>query len=266
MTNKPVIIITGVSSGIGLAAALLFEQKNWIVVGTVRRKDYPTELASAAVDVQLAEMTNPADIERVVRQAYKTYGRIDAVVANAGYAVLGPFESVLHAQWLNELAVNTVAVADLARAVLPHMRRRGEGRIVGVASVGGRIGLPGYSAYCASKFAVEGMLESLSHEVSDTDIKIRIIEPSTVKTPFWSRGVVRMAIKNKSTTNEVIARTITGGQDGGLSAERVAEMIYYAVTSKSNRLHYPVGITRLATWTKRILPDRLFRKLLHRFL
>jgi NAD(P)-dependent dehydrogenase (short-subunit alcohol dehydrogenase family) len=260
VTSKQVVIITGVSSGIGLATALHFVQQGWIVVGTVRSKDYPAELATAAVDVQLAEMTQPGDIERVVKNAHKTYGRIDAVVANAGYALLGPFQELTHDQISQQMAVNVVAVSDLIRLALPHMRKRGSGTLVATSSVAGRVGIPGYSAYSASKFALEGMLESLSYELGDTNIKVRLIEPSSVKTPFWTRGVIRAGIK-KSSKSSSMSRAITGGKFGWLTSDRVAKVIYRAATSKGNKLHYPVGISGPTLLIKKLLPDRLFRKL-----
>src|ERR1700738_407253 len=115
MTDKRVVIITGVSSGIGLGAATLFTSRDWIVVGTVRSKKYPSELSVAGVDVQMAEMTDPADIQKVVELAHKTYGHIDAVVANAGYGLLGAIVALGHDEFVDQLAVNTVAVADLVR-------------------------------------------------------------------------------------------------------------------------------------------------------
>ncbi len=96
MTTKPVVIITGVSRGIGLAAAQLFSARGWVVVGTVRSKDYPVELSMSSVDVQLAQMTEPKELERVVKKAHQTYGHIDAVVANAGYGLLGALENLTH--------------------------------------------------------------------------------------------------------------------------------------------------------------------------
>ncbi len=267
MINKPVVIITGVSSGIGLASARLFSSRGWVVVGTVRDRDYSDELAAHAVDVQMAEMTEPKDLERVVRVACRTYGRIDALVSNAGYALAGPLESLVHDQIMQQLSVNVGAAAELCRHVLPIMRKQERGAIVGVASIAGRVGLPGYSAYCASKFALEGLLESLWYEVVDSGIQVRIVEPSSVRTNFWTKGLVDAAPgKAYQGAGRLIAKAIAEGQIHGLSADEVATIVYKAVTSSSNRLHYGMGWTGPVVIARTILPDRLFRAVAKRFL
>ena len=264
MTDKRVVIITGVSSGIGLAAAQLFTARAWIVVGTVRSKDYPAELSTCGVDVQMAEMTSERDIERVVKQSYKTYGRIDAVVANAGYGLLGPLDSLTHEQIVSQLAVNTVAVADLARLAIPIMKTQGYGVIAAVSSVAGRVGIPGYSAYNASKFAIEGLFEALAVELAGTGIAIKLIEPSTVTTAFFGRSA-KFGRRSSDYASKVVAKTVQQGI-GVLSSSTVADIIYRAVTNQNAKLHFPVGLTQPIVLAKRFMPDAWFRRILRRFL
>ncbi|MBW3537981.1 SDR family NAD(P)-dependent oxidoreductase [Candidatus Parcubacteria bacterium] len=264
MTKKRVVIITGVSSGIGLATARRFIENGWVAVGTVRTRPYPAELAALAVDIQLADMTRPADLARVVAKTKATYGRIDALVANAGYGLAGPLESLSYPQISDQLAVNVAAAAELARLVIPIMRSAGGGVIVAVSSLAGRMGIPGYGVYSATKFALEGLFESLWYEVRGLNIRLRLIEPSNVKSPFWSKGLVASS-KRRSypAISRSLSHTIKAGASG-LSTETIARRIYAATISGSDRLHYPVGWTWAAVLAKRFLPDRWFRRLARR--
>jgi short-subunit dehydrogenase len=264
MISKPVVIITGVSRGIGLATAQLFTASGWMVVGTVRDKKYPIELSMSSVDVQMAEMSEPKDLERVVKKTFRTYGRIDAVVANAGYGLLGAHETLTHDQIMEQLVVNTVAVSDLVREVTPIMRSSGKGVIIGVSSVAGRIGIPGYSAYNASKFAVEGLFEALSYELRDAGILVKLVEPSTVKTDFWGPS----AHFSKKVKDYWTQRALkhAKGLNHGLSSTNVAKVIFRAATDGKVKLHYPIGLTWWGVLAKRVLPDRVFRAVVRRFL
>ena len=251
--NKPVAIITGVSGGIGQATAKLFSAKGWIVVGTVRGRTGASELRGAQIDLQQADMIRPRDLERVVLNAWRTYGRIDALICNAGYGLIGPLESLDYARMTDQFAVNTLGPAELIRQVLPLMRIQKTGVIVGVSSLVGRTGIAGYSVYAASKFALEGLFESLAMELGATGIKMKLVEPSGVNTPFWKESEKR----NPHNVN-------LGHSHRSLSAERVAEEILRAVGDKSSRLRYPLGQTFWINVLKRAVPERLALRLLSR--
>src|SRR5476651_2696928 len=117
--SKPVAVITGVSSGIGLACAKLFASKGWIVVGTVRGRTRTDALRALQIDLQVAEMLRPRDLERVVQVAWRTYGRIDALVCNAGYGLVGAIDMLEYAQMNEQLAVNILAPAELISLTVP---------------------------------------------------------------------------------------------------------------------------------------------------
>lgn len=262
--GKPVAIITGVSGGIGLETARHFSAAGWIVVGTVREKLKSAELAAASIDVKVADVTRPADLAKVVQQTLATYGRIDAVVANAGYGLVGTLEEMSYEQIVRQLSVNAAGAAETIRLVLPTMKKQRRGAVIAVSSIAGRFGFGGYSAYSASKFALEGLLESLWYELSPYNIRVRLIEPSPVNTSFWtslvgrrpklqSKGLIRRTYKNITVTKQ------------GLSADKVAAKIFRAATSTSPRLHWPVGVTGPLAVMKRLLPDELFRSLLQKF-
>lgn len=255
-SNKPVVLITGVSSGIGLAAATLLSQNGWIVVGTVR-DNKSQSLSGLSVDIQIAEMNNPDDLKRIMNQLEKSYGRLDALVCNAGYALVGPLDSLSYDQIRDQFLTNTIAPAELSRLALPIMKQQGKGNIVFVSSIVGRIGLPGYSMYSSSKWALEGLAESLVTELSQTSIRVKLIEPSGVNTAFWTS--LRRGSGRKWDNNE-LGRV---GEEAdrpnhGLSPERVALEIYRAVTDTRPKLHYPLGQTRLVVLAKRWLPERMF--------
>ena len=242
---KPVVLITGVSSGIGLETAKLFAAKGWIVVGTVRSRAQTAALRALQLDLQLADMVKPRDLERVVQTAWRTYGRIDALVCNAGYGVIGPIDTLEYAQMNEQLTVNSLAPAALVRLTVPLMRRQGYGVLVGVSSVVGRVGFSGYGIYAASKFALEGLFESLHMELAAAGIRTKLVEPSGVNTAFWD-GLSQ------------------DGSNRTLTAETVAGVIFRAAIDKHSKLRYPVGQTKWLVLLRRIMPERWFLRILRR--
>lgn len=263
--HKPVVIITGVSSGIGMATAKLFASRGWIVVGTVRGRAKTGVLKSWRLDLQPAEMVRPGDLERVMMTAWRTYGRLDALVCNAGYGLLGPIDSLEYPQMLEQLSVNVLAPAELIRHAVPLMRGQGSGVIVGLSSMVGQIGLPGYSMYAASKFALEGLFESLALELEPDGIRVKLIEPSGVNTAFWAS--IRRGSRRRWNDREPggqLAEEEMRRSHHGLSADAVAASILAAVTDGKPRLRYRLGQTRAATLAKRLLPEPLYRRILRR--
>lgn len=264
--SKPVALITGVSGGIGMATAKLFVSKGWIVVGTVRGRGSNGALRSMKVDLQVADMLKPRDLERVVQTAWRTYGRLDALVCNAGYGLIGPIDTLDYAQMNEQLIVNTLAPAELARHAVPLMRRQNSGAIVGVSSLLGRTGLPGYSLYAASKFGLEGLFESLAMEVAVSHVRVKLVEPSGVNTAFWTRlkrGTGRSGA-GRETGSSVDQSLGADKTNRRLSADEVAATIFRAATDTSTRLRYPLGQTRMLGIARRFLPERLVMRLLRR--
>lgn len=261
VSSNPVVLITGVSGGIGKATARLFAANGWRVVGTVRST---RGKLAARIDVQPAEMTRPADLARVVHHIQLKYGRLDALVCNAGYGLLGPLSTLGYAQMRDQLATNVLAPAELTRLALP-LLAGSSGTAVAVSSLVGRTGLPGYSLYAASKHALEGLYESLALEYASGPVRFKLIEPSGVNTAFWQstkRG------SNGSSLSKLSGRQDTepNRAEHTLTAEQVAAMIYQATCDRSSKLRYPMGQTRRLDLAKRLLPGKLYRHLLHRFI
>lgn len=187
-------LITGASSGLGRAFAEGALGAGHSVVGTVRKPEdtAPFEsLAPGRAHVRQLDVTDDAAVARVVADVESTIGAIDVVIANAGYGVEGIFEETPLEQLRAQFATNVFGVAATLQAVLPYMRQRRSGHLMAVTSMGGLMAVPGMSAYCASKFAVEGLLDSLRKEVAAFGIAVTAIEPGSFRTDWAGRSMTR---------------------------------------------------------------------------
>ena len=189
MADDPVLLITGASSGIGAATARHAAGDGWRVVLGARSADRLEALANELGGPERAlpracDVTSWDDQQAIVEAAVERYGRLDAVFANAGFGAKRGFleESVEH--WKAMIDTNVYGVALTIRATLPRFREQGAGHVLLTSSVAGRRVLPG-SLYSATKWAVSAMGEALRQEVSDTPIKVTLIEPGMVDTPFF---------------------------------------------------------------------------------
>ncbi|WP_099024725.1 oxidoreductase [Mycolicibacterium palauense] len=188
------IFITGVSSGLGRAFATAALEAGERVVGTLRKPDdvAPFEaLAPGRAHARLLDVTDDAAVFRTVAEVESTVGPIDVVIANAGYGVEGIFEETALSELRAQFATNVFGVAATLQAALPAMRERRAGHLMAVTSMGGLMAVPGMSAYCASKFAVEGLLESVRKEVAAFGIHVTAIEPGSFRTEWAGRSMTR---------------------------------------------------------------------------
>lgn len=259
---EKVVLITGASSGIGLHTARLFQSKNWKVAATMRSPE-KSELGRVAdIECFRLDVTDLDSIKNAIAATLDKFGRIDVVVNNAGYGLLGPFEAVTHEQIDRQFQTNVFGLMNVCREVIPYFREQKRGHIVNVASVGGRMTFPFSTLYNATKWAVEGFSESLSYELEPFNVKVKIIEPGPIRTDFYDRS--QDVAKNEGLTAYDAAweRYASNMEKAGKEApdgETVAEAIYASVTDGSNRLRYGVntkGIFVLRT----ILPESLFRR------
>ncbi|MDQ6649653.1 MAG: SDR family oxidoreductase [Actinomycetota bacterium] len=189
------VVITGANSGIGLVTALELAGGGYDVIGTARTKEKAAAITAAAgekgltVRTVLLDVTDAESTEKGFAEiAGMTDGGPWAVVNNAGFAQMGAVEDVDDDAARYQLEVNLLAPARIARLVLPGMRARGDGRIVNVSSVAGRLSAPLMGWYCASKHAVEALSDALRMEVADFGVKVILIEPGTFGTNIWSGG------------------------------------------------------------------------------
>ncbi|MEW6320473.1 MAG: SDR family oxidoreductase [Acidobacteriota bacterium] len=202
------VLITGTSSGIGLATAVHLAQAGWQVVATMRDTSRRASLDAAAraagvgVDVRPLDVTSVAAIEDSIAGVERDCGPIDALVNNAGAGRVGSVEHLDDAAVRQVMDTNFFGVWNVTRAVLPRMRARGRGRVVTVTSIGGLIGQPFNDAYCAAKFAVEGMMEALAPVARELGIHVSVVEPGPVHTNFVQA------------TRQASADVLAGRQDG----------------------------------------------------
>lgn len=258
--NK-VILITGASSGIGKETAKLFQTKNWKVAATMRTPEKAADLQRIAdVECFRLDVTDAGSIKSAISAALERFGRIDAVVNNAGYGLVGAFEAATEEQIEKQFQTNVFGLMNVCREILPYFREQKRGTIVNVASVGGRITFPLYSLYHATKWAVEGFSESLQYEVKQFGVKIKIIEPGPIKTDFYDRSQDLTRKEGLTAYDALIERAIPNMQKAGDDAPGgavVAETIYNAVTDDSWKLRYPVNTKGILT-ARKLLPDNLF--------
>ena len=242
---KKTVLITGTSSGFGKTAARLFAKKGWNVVATMRRPETEKELGGledmlvARLDVQ-----DQSSIAEAIEAGIARFGRIDALINNAGFGLYGLFEATAVEKVREQFDVNVFGVMDVTRAILPHFRKNKRGLILNVSSGAGVFTLPMISLYCASKFALEGFSESLSYELASQNIIVKIIEPGGVVSTNFGKRSGREAAQNASLKDydAFVARTnaiFAGLRAARLASEEdVAEVMFEAATDGTDRLRY----------------------------
>jgi len=180
-------LITGVSSGFGRELTTQLLERGDRVVGTVRRPEAVADLVERYPDTfraELLDMTDTPAIHDVVDRSFADLGRIDVIVSNAGYGLFGGAEELTDEQVEHIIATNLTGPIHLIRAVLPHLRAQGGGRIIQISSYGGQVAFPGNSLYHATKWGIEGFVESVAQEVAPIGIGMTIVEPGGARTEF----------------------------------------------------------------------------------
>jgi NAD(P)-dependent dehydrogenase (short-subunit alcohol dehydrogenase family) len=241
------ILITGASSGIGRATAIRFQSEGWNVAATMRNPSRETELQHLDnVAVFPLEVTDPNSINAAVASTIDRFGEIDVLLNNAGYGLVGALEAVDPAQLERQFATNVFGCVYAIQACLPHFRDRGAGLIINVSSIGGRIALPFNSLYHGTKFAIEGISESLALELAPHGIRVKIVEPGGVKTDFAGRSLDLMHKDGLDAYDASIQRamavfTSPDRASGYSEASDIADVIYTAATDGTDQLRYLAG-------------------------
>lgn len=256
-----VILITGASSGIGKETVKLFQTKGWKVAATMRKPEDSGDL-NRIVDVECfrLDVTDIESIKAAIKGALERFGRIDAIVNNAGYGLVGPFETASQEQIKQQFDTNVFGLMNVCREILPYFRENGKGIIVNISSMGGRITFPLYSLYHASKWGVEGFSEALQHEIRQFNVKVKIIEPGPIKTDFYSRSMEVTKKEGIDAYDNYAEKLMSNMKKAGEKApggELVAEVIYNAVCDGSWKMRYSANSKGILTLRK-ILPDALF--------
>ena len=196
MNSAPrVVVVTGASAGIGLAAAVQFAAQGDTVVATMRDPGRAGDLERAAgeagIDLEILplDVADQDSVDRAFEGIHERHGRVDVLVGNAGIGVLGTLEELPLERIRQAMEVNFYGVVRTTQAVLPRMREAGTGRLIAVSSLGGVMGQPFTDAYCAAKHAVEGLYESLQPVLARFGIRVSIVEPGPVGTRFHSNSI-----------------------------------------------------------------------------
>jgi NAD(P)-dependent dehydrogenase (short-subunit alcohol dehydrogenase family) len=239
------VLITGASTGFGRSAAQLFARRGWNVVATMR--DPAAGAALAALDrvlVTRLDVQDLASIDAAIAAGIARFGRIDALVNNAGFGLFGVFEACSREKVRQQFDVNLFGLMDVTRALLPHLRAHRAGTIVNVSSGAGVFGLPMISLYTASKFALEGFSESLAYELRSQGIAVKIVEPGgVIETGFGSRSASEASQAAAPADYDAFVAGAQKVFDGLRSArlatsDEVAQVIFDAASDGTDRLRY----------------------------
>lgn len=257
------IFITGASSGIGREAAKLFQKKGWNVVATMRNPAIEKELIELHnVEVIACDVTKLESINKAIEKGIKRFGKIDVLLNNAGYYTIGPLEAAKDEEIRSQLDTNLLGVIETTKAILPHFRKNNSGTIINLSSIAGIASIPLQSLYHATKFAIEGFSESLQYELEKFNIKVRIIEPGTIKTNFCGRSMTVTDYgkfeEYEEYSKKVVNNLINNGNSGS-DPSGVAEIIYKAATDKSNKMRYRAGKMKNMITLRKILPLPIYR-------
>lgn len=260
-----VVLVTGASSGIGEATAIELVRRGFVVYGVARRVDRMAALARHGVHTFEMDVTDDASITAGVERILREQGRIDVLVNNAGYGSYGALEDVPIEEARRQFEVNVFGLARLTQLVLPHMRAQRSGRIVNVSSIGGKFYEPLGAWYHATKFAVEGLSDSLRLELKPHGIHVVVIEPGTIRTE-WGGIASESAVAQSGGTAygrqaEQLAKVYDLADRPGVGASPrvVALAIAKAVTARRPRIRYAVPFGAKALLALRwLLTDRAF--------
>lgn len=273
LTPRDTVVVTGSSTGLGLETALYLAGQGYKVYATVRNLDSRPAVLQAAeqrnveLEVVRLDVTDTASIESAITTIVDTTGGIFGLINNAGQGLRGCLEDLSEEEIRQGFEANVFGTIAVTKAVLPHMRAAGRGRIVTISSVGGRISSFGLSIYCGSKFAQEGIGEALALEVAPFGLQAILIEPGIINTTRWTvnRGTGQRAYDPASPYARLFQRSEKLA-DRRVEASRtqpidVAKTVHKALTTKRPRMRYVVGRPAAAAIIlKRYLPERLFER------
>ena len=255
------IFITGASSGIGKATAHYFHDKGWNVVATLRDPAQAGDLAALPqVLVTRLDVTDGASITAAVDAADTRFGGIDVLLHNAGYGAYGPLEAFDMEGIRRQFDTNVIGLLEVTKAVLPGMRAQGEGMIVNISSIGGRMTFPLGSLYHGTKFAVEGLSEALHYELEPLGIRVKIVEPGMIATDFSGRSFDFRQTPELTAYQPVVDKlfAVLGSPEMAATASPpsvVSEAIWAAATDATPRLRYTAGADAAAYMAARSEQD-----------
>lgn len=251
VSSKPVAVVTGSSSGIGFETALTLARNGFATYATMRNLSKAAEIQTIAskenlpIVVKQMEVTKEDSVRNAIEQIISEAGRIDVVVNNAGYGLTGAFEDLSIDEIGAVYETNFYGVIRVTQAVLPIMRKQQSGKIINISSAAGRVAYPGASAYVSTKFALEGLSESMSYELEPFGIHVVLVEPGVIRTNFAGGMVLaKKAQDPKSPYSQMMQKmssTLQQLMQNASDVALVASVILKAATSANPELRYLAG-------------------------
>lgn len=254
-----VALVTGVSSGIGRATAILLSDNGFQVFGT-KRNPRGTDEELNGVTILPLDVRDGASVDVCVQTVLDSAGRVDALVNNAGSTLVGSLEETSIDEAQNLFDTNFFGVMRMAQAVLPAMRKQGSGRIVNIGSVAGFVPMPFQGVYSATKHAIEGFSESLDHEVRQFGVRVSVVEPGFVRTDIdRNRQIANHLVSDYDRPRETVLSINPRNVARGEEPIQVAEIVLKAVQSRNPQLRYLAGRqARLTSLLIKFMPTAVF--------
>ena len=249
--NHKVAVVTGSSTGIGYETSLTLARNGFLTYATMRNLNKSENMKMVAtkenlpIRIKQLDVTDDISVTNAVQAVSSEAGRIDVLVNNAGYGLNGAFEDLAMDEIKAQYETNVFGLIRMTQAVLPIMRRQKSGTIVNISSGAGRFGFPSGSAYVSTKFAVEGLSESMSYELEPFGIKVAIVEPGVIRTNFADGLVVAKKSKERSSPYSQLMQKAANGFEkmmkNASSPDLVANVVLKAVRSEILSLRYLAG-------------------------
>ena len=267
-----VAVVTGSSAGIGLTTSLALARNGYFTYATMRNLAKRDSIQSIAekqhlpVRIVQLDVTDENSVKNAIQSIISASGRIDLLVNNAGYGLTGAFEDIGIDEIKALYEANVFGVIRVTQAVLPTMRKQGSGRIINISSGAGRIGYPGGSAYVSSKFALEGLSESMAFEVEQFGIKTVLVEPGFVRTNFADNIVIARKAQEPNSPYSQMMQMMSSNRDrmfeNASDADLVAAVVVEAATAKEPNLRYLAGkdVQQMVA-AKKSMSDEEFHKM-----
>ena len=263
--HKKVALITGASSGIGRSTADLLTEQGYTVYGLSRTKP---KGKFDFIWIEL-DITDKASLNQIVTRIIRKEHRVDVLINNAGISLISSVENTSQDESISVMNANFHGSLNMIQAILPFMKEQESGYIINVSSLGGRFGLPFQSIYCASKFALEGMTESLRYEIKEYGIKAVLLEPGDCKTPITSKRLINTndSLSGSDTFFTRAKRKVEWDEKNGCEPMKVAQKVWKILDKKQPKPRYSVGnlSQRIIPYVKNIIPAFFFEFILNNY-
>jgi NAD(P)-dependent dehydrogenase (short-subunit alcohol dehydrogenase family) len=271
--NRKVVVVTGSSTGIGYETSLILARNGFRTYATMRNPNKSKNMKMVAtkenlpIQIKQLDVTDDVSVENAIQEISSEAGRIDVLVNNEGYGLNGAFEDLAMDEIKAQYETNVFGLIRTTQAVLPIMRRQKSGTIVNISSGAGRFGFPGGSAYVSTKFAVEGLSESMSYELESFGIKVVIVEPGVITTNFVDGLVIAKKSQDpNSPYSQIMQKISTGFEEmmkNASSPDLVAKVVLDAIRDENPTLRYLAG-SDVEAWLggKRKVADEELHKMM----